>query len=89
MPVNIRMLVLDVLKPHKPNIIDFSKRVAEVKGILTADINVEEVDEKTESVKLIVEGTNIDYESLEDLIKELGGSVHSIDRVRASRKPKG
>ncbi len=45
------------------------------------NFKVIEVDEKTETVIIIVESENILYEQVSDAITSMGGSIHSIDEV--------
>lgn len=77
----IKRLVLDVLKPHHPNALEFTTALAEIGHGMTFNLQVDEIDEKTESVLLMVEAEHIDYEAVEKRIHELGASVHSIDEV--------
>ena len=78
---NIRKLVLDVLKPHQPNALEFASRLADLGMEVTVKLTVAEMDERTETTVIIVEGTNLDYELIQSTIGEMGGSVHSIDEV--------
>ena len=34
---------------------------------------------------LLIEGEDLNYESISDVITEMGGSVHSIDEVEATK----
>lgn len=77
----IKKLVLDVLKPHHPNALEFATALADLGDGLCINVAVEEVDEKTESIIVLIEGENIDYDAIAERIKELGASVHSIDEV--------
>ena len=72
-------MVLDVLKPHDPNALEFARAIA-AHGY-RVQLGVEEVDEKTESVVLVVEAPHIDFDLVRATINELGGSLHSIDEV--------
>jgi hypothetical protein len=87
--VPVKMLVLDVLKPHKPNILDFGKRLCTEKSIEAATISVYAVDEKTESLKIVLEGQNIDFDKIKDLLEHQGGVIHSMDKVVLGRKTSG
>ena len=78
MPV-IRRIVLDVLKPHLPNLLDFTESVAALSADYQVGAEVLEMDEKTETLALTVEGDALDYAKIEAEIGALGGSVHSID----------
>jgi hypothetical protein len=77
----IRRLVLDVLKPHQPNALDFSSALAELGPDYRIKLTVLEVDEKTETIALQIEGRNIRFDSINETIERLGASVHSIDEV--------
>ena len=45
-----RKVVLDVLKPHQPNAVDFATALADLSPDYKVRITVVEVDEKTESI---------------------------------------
>jgi len=83
---SIRIIVLDVLKPHKPILPDFANKLAEIPGIIGINISLIEIDQKTETVKLSIQGDSIDYETLKEEIEKLGGTVHSIDKVIAGKR---
>jgi len=76
-----RKVVLDVLKPHQPNAVDFAAALADLSPDYKVRITVVEVDEKTESIIVVLEGENIEFDPVIELIKKLGASVHSIDEV--------
>ena len=78
---SVKRLVLDVLKPHQPNTLDFARAVASLGEDYQVDIHVLEVDEKTETVQVIIEGSNLDFELISSAIDENGASLHSIDEV--------
>ena len=79
--VSVKRIVLDVLKPHQPNALEFSQAIAEVGDDYHVNLVVMEVDEKTESVKVTVNGAVIDFDAIKMVITSLGGSLHSIDEV--------
>ena len=76
-----RKVVLDVLKPHQPNAVDFATALADLSPDYKVRITVVEVDEKTESIIVFLEGENIEFDPVTELIKKMGASVHSIDEV--------
>lgn len=82
----IKRLVLDVLKPHHPSIIELSKRISNMAGILGVNCTIDEVDQDTESLKVTIEGNSINYEKVEKIIKECGAVIHSIDSVSTGKK---
>jgi len=77
----IKIVVLDVLKPHKPDIVEFGKIVCKHPSILSVNNSVYAVDNKTESVKITIEGSNINFEAVKKIIADHGAAIHSIDRV--------
>jgi hypothetical protein len=83
---DIRRVVLDVLKPHQPSIIELSRRLSELNGVLGVNCSLDEVDQETESIKVTIEGTGIDYEDVEEAIRECGAVVHSVDSVSTGKK---
>lgn len=76
-----RKIVLDVLKLHEPNGVDFATALAKLSPDYQVRLSVVEVDEKTETVIVVLEGENIEFEPIIELIKKMGASVHSIDEV--------
>ncbi len=80
---NIRRLVLDVLKPHTPTLVDLAVQLADLEGIEGVDISLKEMDQKVENVKITCEGENINFEQVERVIMENGASIHSLDKVSA------
>ena len=85
--VLVKRLVLDVLKPHQPNALEFSQAIAKAGGDYRVCTTVLEVDEKTETLQVIVEGDAIDFDALQSSISDFGGSLHSIDEVEVQAEP--
>lgn len=81
---SIKRIVLDVLKPHQPNALEFASLIANLEECYRVKVTVEEVDEKTESITLVIEAENIDFDKVVDTISNMGGSVHSIDEVEVT-----
>ncbi len=82
----IKRLVLDVLKPHNPTIVELSKRLSVINGVVGVNCTLDEVDQETESVKITIEGSDIEYELVETAIREAGAAIHSIDSVSTGKK---
>ena len=76
-----RKLVLDVLKPHQPNALDFSAALADLGADYRVKLTVTEVDKNTESTIVTIEGADIHFEHIKAAIEKMGASVHSIDEV--------
>jgi uncharacterized protein len=77
----ITHLELDVLKPHSPPLPEFAAYLGELDGVTRVDIAVVEMDEKTESLKVIVDGLGLNYESLRSHMARQGAVIHSVDKV--------
>jgi hypothetical protein len=82
----IKRLVLDVLKPHEPSVLELAITLSNLKGVSGVNVDVQEIDRKTETVKVTIEGTDIQFEDIRRVIKEAGGALHSIDQVSAGKK---
>jgi hypothetical protein len=50
-------------------------------------LTVCEVDEKTETLQVVVEGSAINFEAVQAVIRGMGGSLHSIDEVEVQSEP--
>ncbi len=84
--VKIRYLVLDVLKPHTPSIVELSRYLAEnVDGIEAVQTEIVEIDQDTESVKVEVYGRDLDLAVIKKVLREYGATIHSVDVVKVER----
>lgn len=85
MASGIKRLVLDVLKPHVPNLVEIAALVGKIEGVVGVNVSLVEVDSHTESIKVTVEGDNLEFEKVKGALEACGASVHSIDQVVAGR----
>lgn len=76
----LREIELDVLKPHLPNVLEFSQAIASIGPDYQVYMDVVQMDEKTETLVIVIKGTSLDYKLIEATINNLGGSIHSIDK---------
>ena len=74
-------IVLDVLKPHRPSIVELGRVLSKLSGVAKVSITISEVDVETETVKLVVEGKELNYEEIAQTIKRFGAAIHSVDEV--------
>jgi hypothetical protein len=79
----IRRIILDVLKPHQPNAVEFTMVLADLGNEYQVHLAVIEVDENTETVQLELNAPSIDFELVQAAIIDMGASLHSIDEVDA------
>ena len=82
---NLRRLVLDVLKPLDPSIVELVQSLADLEGVDGTNISIYEIDRRVENAKITIEGHDLRYEEIIRVIEQDGGSVHSIDEVAAGR----
>lgn len=77
----VRRLVLDVVKPHNPNIVDMAEGLSELKGVKKVDVEVKDYDSTIERLRVILEGYDLDYDDIVKVIRYYGGNVASLDGV--------
>ena len=76
-----------MLKPLKePSIVDVALELAKLRGIDAVNITVNEVDVETLSLTVVIEGEDIDFNSVKKVLEEVGAAIHSIDQVVAGKK---
>ena len=77
----IKAMILDVLKPHSPSLPVFASFLAELDGVEEVDISLVEMDERTESLKVVLNGPDITYDILKEHMGKQGAVIHSVDQV--------
>ena len=77
----IRKLVLDVVKPHEPDIVEVADAISKLDGVKRVEVEVRDYDSNIERLKLIVEGDDLDEDEIMEFIKYYGGNVASVDGV--------
>ena len=82
---HVRRLVLDVLKPHDPSILDLAELLSELPGVEAVNISIYEIDRKVENAKITLQGPDIHYDQVLQTIADNGGTIHSLDEVVAGR----
>lgn len=86
LPHGIRRIVLDVLKPHTPRLTDLAVMISRDERVEGVNISLKEVDQNTESITVTLEGNNINYETIKEILQEAGAVIHSIDQVVAGKE---
>ncbi len=82
----IRRLILDVLKPHNPNVVELSESLSHLEGVEGVNIIIYEIDQQVENVKIIIAGSSIDFEGIKKKLEEMGATIHSVDEVAAGKR---
>lgn len=79
----VRQIVIDVLIPEESDEIECVQKLCALEGIDGATLYVDEVDDRTKTVEIVIEGESLDYPKIKAAVEDFGGSIHSIDRVSA------
>ena len=83
----LKRLVLDVLKPlEKPGTVELSKILSKIDGVKGVNITVLEIDKQTESIKVTIEGDDLDYDTIQKQLEKYGAVIHSTDEVASGSK---
>jgi hypothetical protein len=77
----IRQLVIDVLKPHEPTMLSVAQDIADSDGVSGVNATLLEMDEEVRNIKFTIEGEDIDYDAVAEVIENTGARVHSVDQV--------
>lgn len=83
---SIQRVVLDVLKLRDPPLPEFALSLCSMPNIEGVKVSLVEIDQNTESVKVIMEGADIDLDFVEKMMKEYGAVVHSVDEVAVGKR---
>lgn len=62
-----------------------ASHIAACNGVQDVNITVAEIDQNTESIKVFIEGENINIEDVKGCLEIFGASIHSIDEVKVTR----
>jgi hypothetical protein len=82
----IRRLVLDVLKPHRPSVVDLSLALSNLEGVDGVNIMIYEIDQHVENAKITIVGTKVDFDVVKEKLEEMGATIHSVDEVASGKK---
>jgi uncharacterized protein len=89
MPVTVKRLLLDVLKPRELSIIELSKAICSINGIDEVEAIVSEVDSKTETINVTIMGSQIEYDIVSKFIEKYGASIKGVDEISAIKNKSG
>lgn len=83
----ITRLVLDVLKPHDPDVVTFTTQIADLEEIDATTATVVEVDEDVKTLRVTLEGEDLSLEAIREEVEDLSASIHSVDQVACGSHP--
>ncbi len=84
--MQLRRLLIDVLIPHEPDLFVFAEGLCKLDKVDGLTIHVVEVDDKTKTVEITIEGEELSFDAIKQTIEDIGGSIHSIDEISAGSK---
>ena len=87
--IAVKRLVLDVLKPHQPDALNFCRELAQLGPGYRVSLSLEEMDDNTQTLQLEIRGDAIDIAPIEEAIVRMGASIHSVDQVEVLNEPGG
>jgi len=78
---------LDVLKPHIPSNYAVAQALDEIPGVLFVQIKTDEIDQKTTSVFITLNGTEeLSLEAVKEKLESMNCALHSVDRVQIDKR---
>jgi hypothetical protein len=63
-----------------------AQSISELSGVGAVNISICEIDRRVENAKITIEGDDLSYHQILDIITDMGGTVHSVDEVVAGTK---
>ena len=82
----LRRVILDVLKPFEPDIIEISEKLSSMDGVDGVNIVTYEIDKEVENVKITIEGNDLDFKKISKTLEDLAAIIHSVDGVASGKK---
>ena len=69
------------MSSHSPPLTELASAIYDLDGLNKVDIKLEEIDENTESLKVTINGSDIDFDVLKECMVKHGAVIHSVDQV--------
>ena len=77
---------LDILKPHQPGVDLVARTLMKINGVSKVSIKVDELDQKTASLHMNIEGTNLSLEEITEVLETMNCALHSVDEVNLEER---
>ena len=77
---------LDILKPHMPGVDLVARTLMKISGVTKVRIKVDELDQKTASLHMNIEGINLSLDEIIDVLETMNCALHSVDEVFLEEK---
>jgi hypothetical protein len=72
---------LDILKPHQPGVDLVARTLMKIEGVTKVRIKVDELDQRTASLHMNIEGTNLSLDKVTEVLETMNCALHSVDEV--------
>ncbi|MFO8015811.1 MAG: DUF211 domain-containing protein [Candidatus Woesearchaeota archaeon] len=82
----INYVILDILKPHQPSMLELGDAILKMGKDISVNLRLVEIDEKTETIAVIVKGSSISIAKIREEVEKMGGSIHSVDEVSMGKE---
>ena len=82
----LRRIILDVLKPHIPTIMDVAREISKLKFVEGVRVRTYNRETKVESVRITIEGKKLDFKKINNVLEKMGASIQSVDVVHAGKR---
>ncbi len=69
------------MSPAQQSIVDLVDSLSKIDGIAQVDVALSELEKNVEDFKVTLEGYNLNYDSIQDAIKEFGAVIRNVDNV--------
>lgn len=79
------IFLLDILKPHQPGLDLLARTLMGIDGVTKVGVKVDELDQKTASLHINIEGINISLDEITDVLDSLNCALHSVDMVEMEK----
>jgi len=77
---------LDILKPHQPGVDLVARTLMQINGVTKVRIKVDELDQKTASLHMNIEGNNLSLDKITEVLSSMNCALHSVDQVDMEEK---
>lgn len=77
---------LDILKPHQPGVDLVARTLMKINGVTKVRIRVDELDQKTASLHMNIEGINLSLDEVTEVLETMNCALHSVDEVNLEEK---
>lgn len=85
MSVKIKKLLLDSLKSRELSIVELSKALGSVSGVSEVNVTVVEVDSNTETIRVTIQGPQINYDEIRQVMEKYAVSIKGVDEISVAK----